>query len=96
MGAGIESNVPVVNGYSGLAPPKYGDTSKPMNTAQVVNWLEANRRDNAGNRCMIYSHSLEKGDTLLPNFSVQKNTSLSGIFTSYTLQLPIPKTFPKK
>jgi hypothetical protein len=96
MWAGIESNVPVVNGYSGLAPPKYGDNSKLMNTAQVVNWLEVNSRDNSGRLCMIYYYSLEKRDTLLPTYSIQKTNSPSSTFISYTIQLPISPIFSQE
>lgn len=39
MWAGLQASVPVVNGYSGLAPPNYYRWDQPMNSPQVVNWL---------------------------------------------------------
>ncbi len=38
MWAGLEANVPVVNGYSGNAPPGYPDFTKSMSPAQLRAW----------------------------------------------------------
>ncbi|NMF62358.1 hypothetical protein DP115_05960 [Brasilonema octagenarum UFV-OR1] len=89
MWAGIKANVPVVNGYSGNVPPKYGDNEHSMNTYQVINWLGEGRK---GRLCIISQQSIQK-DKLIAMDSVQKNTSSLGNWTSYQIQLPIAKTF---
>jgi hypothetical protein len=89
MWAGIKANTPVVNGYSGKAPPKYGDNQKSMNTYKIINWLGEGRK---GNLCIISDQSLEK-DKLISMNSVQKNTSSLGSWKSYQIQLPIYKIF---
>jgi hypothetical protein len=40
MWAGINANVPVINGYSGNVPPHYGDNTKALSSAQLVDWLK--------------------------------------------------------
>ncbi len=94
MWAGIETNVPVVNGYSGNEPPRYVDSTKSMNIAQVVNWLESFSTSDK-RLCMISQTSLEKQDSLL-KYAVQKNTSLSGKFVSHAIPLPLPKVFAQE
>lgn len=90
MWAGIRANVPVVNGYSGNGPPNYGDYTKSMNTAQVINWLgEASK----GKLCMISQQSLQEKDKLLSIYSVEENNSSFGTWTSHQIQLPIQKIF---
>ena len=89
MWAGIKANTPVVNGYSGKVPPKYGDNQKSMNTYQVIDWLGEGRK---GNLCIISDQSLEK-DKLISMNSVQKNTSSLGNWKSYQIKLPISKFF---
>lgn len=89
MWAGIRANVPVVNGYSGSAPPNYpnyGVTS--MDTAQVINWLGEGSR---GRLCMIYKQSLKEKDKLISMNSVKESTSSLGTWTSYQIQLPLTK-----
>jgi hypothetical protein len=92
MWAGMEANVPVINGYSGNHPPHYyGGTTESMNTAQVVSWLESFNTSKK-KLCMIFHKSLEKEDSLL-QYTVQENTSLSGEFVSHTIPIPFPKAF---
>jgi hypothetical protein len=89
MWAGINANVPVINGYSGNAPPSYGDSTQSMNTAKIINWLESFRTTDK-RLCMIFHSSLSRQDSLL-KYAVQENISLSGQFVSYTIQLPLLK-----
>jgi len=93
MWAGIQANVPVVNGYSGNVPPNYGDSSKSLKAIQVINWLEPVSQDEPKRLCMIVPSVLDQPDSFVSNYSVQKNSSLSGNFTSHVIQLPIPKVF---
>jgi hypothetical protein len=90
MWAGIESNVPVVNGYSGNVPPNYGDSAVSLNTAQVVHWLEPLTRKASKRLCAIAPSSV-KPDSLITTYAVADATKSSGSLISYTLQLPIPK-----
>lgn len=93
MWAGLEANVPVVNGYSGNVPPNYGDNLTSMNTSQVVNWLEPRIQDQEKRLCMIFYKSLDKQDGLISKYAVKESTRFSENFVSYTIQLPISKVF---
>jgi hypothetical protein len=93
MWAGIEANVPVVNGYSGSVPPNYGDHSKAMNTAQVSNWIESTGKSNAKRLCMIYHKSSETQDQMIATYDVQKQNGLSTHFKYHVVNLPISKVF---
>ncbi|MBV8886710.1 MAG: hypothetical protein JO235_22325 [Chroococcidiopsidaceae cyanobacterium CP_BM_RX_35] len=94
MWAGIGANVPVVNGYTGKAPPAYsGDMMQSMDTAQVTYWLEESGK---GRLCMISPSSLKMSDEVLSEYSVARNISPVGSFTSYILQLPLPKVFSQE
>jgi hypothetical protein len=39
MWAGLEANVPVVNGYSGRYPPDYPDWTRSMTAAELTEWM---------------------------------------------------------
>jgi hypothetical protein len=39
MWAGLEANVPVVNGYSGRYPPDYPDWTRSMTVAELTKWM---------------------------------------------------------
>jgi hypothetical protein len=39
MWAGLEANVPVVNGYSGRYPPGYPDWSRSMTDDELKDWM---------------------------------------------------------
>jgi hypothetical protein len=52
MWAGIEANVPVVNGYSGNTPPNYPYPWIPMTSRQVLNWLDRSGLRN-GQLCIV-------------------------------------------
>ncbi|MBV9388345.1 MAG: hypothetical protein JOZ78_18130 [Chroococcidiopsidaceae cyanobacterium CP_BM_ER_R8_30] len=94
MWAGIGANVPVINGYSGKAPPEYsGDMMQSMDTAQVAYWLGEGEK---GHLCMISPSSLKLSDEVLSEYSIARNISPVGSFTSYTLQLPLPKIFSQE
>lgn len=92
MWAGIQTNIPVINGYSGNEPPHYGDSTKSMNTSQVVNWLESFNKTANKRLCMIAHKSLKQPDILL-KYTVKEKTSLSGDFVSRIIKLPLPKVF---
>lgn len=89
MWAGIQANIPVINGYSGYAPPKYGDVSQSMNTSQIIDWLKVFQKDNSGKLCVISREDIEEQDKLLAENTLRKNVSLSQEFTAYVIQLPI-------
>lgn len=89
MWAGIEANVPVVNGYSGNEPPNYGTTTEPMDTAMILHWLDIAGKNIEGRLCMISPTLGKKADILISNYAVQETTSFSKKFTSATLQLPL-------
>jgi hypothetical protein len=94
MWAGIQANIAVVNGHSGNVPPHYGDSTKAMNTSQVVDWLESLKTPEK-KLCMISSRSLGNQDTIL-KYAIQEKISSSGNFISYTIPLPFPKIFAQK
>jgi hypothetical protein len=93
MWAGIEANVPVVNGYSGSVPPNYGEHSRAMNIAQVSNWIESIGESTAKRLCMISRKSSETQDKLLATYDVHKQNGLSTNFKYQVINLPISKIF---
>ncbi|MEO1427513.1 MAG: hypothetical protein AAFV71_00335 [Cyanobacteria bacterium J06633_8] len=93
MWAGIQANVPVINGYSGQVPLNYGDISKSMNTGKIINWLG---QDIKGKLCVISQDSLIDTDQIISMYSTKDNTSDSGSWKSYQIQLPIPKIFSQE
>ncbi|MEQ9667140.1 hypothetical protein [Coleofasciculus sp. G2-EDA-02] len=93
MWAGIEANVPVVNGYSGNQPPNYGTTTEPMDTARILHWLDIASKNIQGRLCMISPNVGKKNDSLIPKYAVQEITSFSNKFTSATIQFPLKKLF---
>ncbi|MEQ9006771.1 MAG: hypothetical protein RLP12_02730, partial [Ekhidna sp.] len=93
MWAGIEANVPVVNGYSGNEPPNYGTTTEPMDTARILHWLDIAGKNIQGRLCMISPNLEKKADSLISNYAVQKTTSFSNKFTSATITFPLKKIF---
>jgi len=96
MWAGIEANVPVVNGYSGSVPPNYGEHSRAMNIAQVSNWIESIGESTAKRLCMISHKSSETQDQLLATYNVQKLNGLSAHFKYQVVNLPISKVFSQE
>ncbi|MFB2773086.1 hypothetical protein ACE1AT_28010 [Pelatocladus sp. BLCC-F211] len=90
MWAGLKANVPVINGYSGNVPPDYGDMSYSMDTAKVIKWLG---EDTKGRLCIISQQLLKDKDKLIYMYSNKENTSPSGNWTSYQINLPISKNF---
>jgi len=46
MWAGLEANVPVINGYSGNSPPGYPDPTRTMSEAQLEHWF-------GGKKCVV-------------------------------------------
>jgi hypothetical protein len=92
MWAGMKANVPVVNGYSGNVPPKYGDNTHSMNTYKVINWLGEGRK---GRLCIISQPYIDK-DKLISINSVEENTSSLGSWASYQIKLPLAKTFSQE
>jgi len=53
MWAGLRSNTPVVNGYSGNHPPDYLDPTKSMDAQGVLDWLEVSDAPKSGNLCVV-------------------------------------------
>jgi hypothetical protein len=93
MWAGIKANVPVVNGYSGNVPPNYGDSSKFMNTAQVIYWLSPATKNTTKSLCIVSPNIPQKKDLIISTYAVQKATSFSGNFVSYSLKIPLSRNF---
>lgn len=94
MWAGINANVPVVNGFSGDRPPNYGDNSKPMSTSQVLDWLETSSKSNNMERngnmklCFVGPESLLSKDDLLKSFGTLARQGDSHNFSLYKIELP--------
>jgi hypothetical protein len=88
MWSGLKANVPVVNGYSGKAPPNYYALNQSMSLPQVTNWLLQSQKKGKGVRkpktlCLVSHLSETNGNFSLagtkePQFQVTK------------FQLPIP------
>jgi hypothetical protein len=99
MWAGIEANVPVVNGYSGNVPRNYSNILESLNTAQVIYWLEPATKKTTKRLCMISpklgepSKLVEKPDSLISTYAVQEATSSSGSWISHSLKIPLAKNF---
>ncbi|MEH1829638.1 MAG: hypothetical protein V7L22_30595 [Nostoc sp.] len=96
MWAGIEVNVPVVNGYSSAPPPNYGEMGKSLKISQVLDWLSFFNKNISGNLCVISPKSLEKTDNFLTPFTLKQNTILSSNFISYKIKLPIEQIFQQE
>lgn len=99
MWAGIESNIPVINGYSGNVPPEYQLFSfENTNALSIVGWLENSNQNIQGNLCLIISQQSD----LKPNFlkGIGQGELLqqynSSDFTTYVLPIPIPKQYNQK
>ncbi|MEH2365195.1 hypothetical protein [Nostoc sp.] len=96
MWAGIEANIPVLNGYSSAPPPNYGDIGEPLSIPQVLNWLSFFNKNLSGKLCVIFPKSLEQKDSFLATLALQKNTIVSSNFISYRIKLPIEQIFKQE
>lgn len=93
MWAGIEANIPVVNGYSSAPPPNYDEKGKPLRISQVLNWLSFFSENISGNLCFISLKLLEKKDNFFPQLALRKNIILSNNFISYAIKFPTKEIF---
>ena len=96
MWAGIEANVPVINGYSGNVPPQYSlNTFEKFNISEVSKWLNIYNLNSTGKLCIVVNNAVRFKDSSLeiPN---DTNTVIrydSKNFSNYTIPLPFPKTY---
>ncbi|MBF2004283.1 MAG: hypothetical protein IGS49_02080 [Chlorogloeopsis fritschii C42_A2020_084] len=96
MWAGLEANVPVINGISGQVPPNYGDNRKSMNTAQIINWLDPAGKITNSKLCIVAQQSLEQQDSLIDNYATTIKKSNSNNLVLHIIQLPLPKIFAQE
>lgn len=90
MWAGIETNIPIINGFSGNGPRLYGDTAKSKTASGIFQWLGA--KGKYGDRvCLISRQELENPFNLSSEDLLTKITSSSGNFNSFMVQLPLNK-----
>lgn len=88
MWAGIETNTPIINGYSGNAPRIYGDSAKSKTASEISEWLGRNGKYN--NRiCLVSRQELENPFNLSSEYLLAKTTSYSGRFNAFKVQLPL-------
>ncbi|RCJ29124.1 hypothetical protein A6770_01680 [Nostoc minutum NIES-26] len=88
MWAGIETNTPVINGYSGNAPRLYGDSAKSKTASEIFEWLSKNGKYD-DRICLISRQELENPFKLSSEYLLAKTTSSSGKFNSFMVQLPL-------
>ncbi|MEH1822527.1 MAG: hypothetical protein V7L31_26240 [Nostoc sp.] len=86
MWAAIETNIPVINGYSGNAPRLYGDTAKSKTASEVLKWLSDNGKSN-GRVCLISRKEIENPFSLSSKDLLTKTVSSSRKFNSFNIQL---------
>lgn len=96
MFAGIEANVPVVNGYSGFSPPNYISSTESMSFLEVINWLEINSKSNSGNLCVVSPTMQVNENSSITPYAFADDISNSNYYTSYVISLPIPKSFSQE
>ncbi|MEH2049706.1 hypothetical protein [Nostoc sp.] len=96
MWAGIEANVPVVNGYSSAPPPNYGGMGESLKISQLLNWLSFFSKNISGNLCVISPKLLVQKDNFIASSALQKNATLSSNFISYRIKLPIEQIFQQE
>ncbi len=90
MWAGIKNNIPVINGYSGSNPPNYVDSTKSMNTFEILKWLG---EDQKGRLCLISKNALPEKNQLISLYAAKETSSYQGNWNSYQINLPIQKIF---
>ena len=94
MWAGIEANVPVLNGYSGNTPPEYPEyTFFSMNPFQSINWLGEGRN---GRLCTIVPRGQEEIENYAFTSVGARVSESSENFVTFVTQLPISKKFAQK
>jgi hypothetical protein len=87
MWAGIEANIPVVNGYSGHQPPNYGRSIlEPMDPSEVFTWLHRFDRIRSDGVCIIAREDVEARGLFNGLSIVKRETSPSGVFYLYNLR----------
>jgi len=101
MWAGIESNIPVINGYSGNLPPAYHLNSfEDVSLISVINWFRDSKRQVQGQLCIIMPEQAEfKSNFFIKNSNqenlIKKSESLNG-FTTYIVSVPTHKLYGQK
>jgi hypothetical protein len=98
MWAGIEANVPVINGYSGNIPPHYDYLDSfsfdGFETSSLIKWLKINSLNkNQGNICLIVHKSFQFNDDLVKVLESSVIKKSSNNFKIYNLITPIPNYY---
>ncbi len=96
MWAGIEANVPVINGYSGNLPPQYNlNVFDNVQTLAVTDWLSNSGQKIQDNLCMIIHKNFKFKDGLINILSEEQLLQKydSNNFNTYVLTIPIPKIY---
>ncbi|QSJ18560.1 hypothetical protein JYQ62_07250 [Nostoc sp. UHCC 0702] len=88
MWAGIETNIPVINGYSGNAPRLYGNSAASKTASEIAKWLSENGKYD-DNVCLISRQELGNPFNLSSGYLLAKTTTSSGRFNSFKVQLPL-------
>lgn len=89
--AGINTNVPIINGYSGDMPLNYGDIFQAMTTAEVIDWLNVSDVPDNSRLCMVGEASVLSADDLLQSSAKLSTKSGSGNLSVYRVQLPLER-----
>ncbi|MEL6553435.1 MAG: hypothetical protein AAFQ63_08250 [Cyanobacteria bacterium J06621_11] len=89
MWAGIQANVPVINGYSGGQPETYPNIDQPMTTEAVVSWLDEYGAADTGSLCIVGDAARLEADSLLPSTPAASAQENSGNLSMYKVQLPL-------
>jgi hypothetical protein len=91
MAAGIQANVPVINGYSGWTPPDYdGSPISPprRNLTQTSSLLD---KDFKGRLCILFPTTSTKAEvkSVIASYPAVQYTSSGGNYAAYAVQLPL-------
>lgn len=91
MWAGIEANVPVINGYSGSAPLNYPESMlSSMSPFQAVSWLGKGINKKL---CIVFPRGQEETENYALSSLGAKVSKSSENFSSFEIQLPITDKF---
>lgn len=82
MWAGIETNIPVINGYSGNAPRLYGDSARSKTANEIFEWLRTNGKYNYS-VCLIARQNMENPFNIPSDYFFTKITSSAGRFNCF-------------
>lgn len=98
MWAGIQANLPVVNGYSGNVPPNYGIPFPSKTTAQIIEWFDSfeDKDKVPKSLCMLSWRTLDESDPLINKYSIQADRSIPIGLLLYKIRLPLKKRYSQR